>query len=778
MKINHTLTSKSKLHAGFSSILVVISVGMGLLIILVSMYENTVESQAVEKKILQKNDYQQREDAFLRALTTIIPNKAMICMQDDSMTIRDELSWEAIMEEALSISNSHSAVDPDVAQSLGLDTLRNANVTNTQVDASKVVTPLAKAAYQGPESDEVTGHWEDITVREWVDGYTIPGEWVDGYTKPREWVDGYYISFWWYGREFRYWVEGYWKEGETVEGYWTEPTYVEGYWVEKTERQWVEDNVIANPDPGVTGNLVTSGTNQAASSSYPPPLECTSEDYVIDSHYPMVSYTKQYGKTATGWVADNVDEYPLYNRVLAPNVHFNYQNNNRLIAKHNWWAFELGHSRNDKDKTKLTLRTKKYLISLYEVPSQLAINASSYTALGKHADGTAWANIQTEGGIFAEKIKTQGSFSADYLSSRKGVSLSNRSNIGGTTGSGAGNNPFASHAREIAESKGQVFPISSASDGGRVAFIPINRGLDFYDRYAGTGSSWEGTNSVSPTSWDYYSIGAKQCTMRMDVIDVASSTNQTPTAIRFSYSANGTMTSEEFIQGDSWPDPATADGEAFPFHIKTTSSGRPAIAFYSDRLKDYLASKGADQYTTNNCISINVDYPGNASIRKPSFPSEADDIAVILTEAEDFTAYTKGFSIVTNLRLIIADDTNITSTTPPSGVTVPSGEEYYPPLSMFAPEKRYGDSGTAVPVTIEGQIGSMAKGNSSPTRIADLKSGPDDEVIPENIRADLHPIVNPAALPPITMMNWMVVVREIHPKFSPAEDGVGTSMTQ
>jgi hypothetical protein len=754
-------------RAGFASLLVVMSVGMGLLLILVSMYKGTIESQAVEKKFILKNDYQQREEAFLRALTTIIPNKAMICMQDNSADSSENLNWESIMQEALTLSNSHTAVSSTVSDNLGLEGMRSANFTNSQLEANNVVTALTKVPYIGENHEVVTGHYEDVVVRQEVPGYSIPGEWVEGYSEPREWIAGHYVWYRWYNNWYRYWVRGRWKKGATVAGYWTDPTWVEATWTQTTEQQWVETSVENDVDPNVTGNLVSSGTNRSASQSYPPPLECSEADHVSDSHFPIVSYNKRYGKTATGWVGDNVEDHPQYNRVLAPNVHFNYQKNNRLIAKHNWWAFELGHSKHDNAKTKLQSRAKKYLISLYEVPSQLAINASSYITLGKHEDGSSWSNIQSEGGIFGGKIRTEGSFSAEFISSRKGVQLSDDSNIGGTTGSSAGNNPFASHAREIAESKGHTFPIASAADGGRIAFIPINRGLDFYDRYVGTGTSDQGTNSISPTSWDYYSIGAKQCTMSIDVIDVASSNDQTPTVIRFRYSVDGVMTTEEFAKGTTWPDEASEDGLLFPFHTQTSADGRPSIAYHAGRLKDFLALRGAGQYTVNNTLSINVDYVNNVSIRKPTFPCAVDDIAVILLDASDFSAYTKGFSIVTNLRFIIADDTNITPITPPADITVAAGELYYPPLSMFAPEKRYGDSNTPVPVQIEGQLGSMAKNNTTPTRIADLKSGPNSEVVPENISATLRPILNPAALPPITMMNWMVVVREIHPKFVP-----------
>ena len=57
---------------------------------------------------------------------------------------------------------------------------------------------------------------------------------------------------------------------------------------------------------------------------------------------------------------------------------------------------------------------------------------------------------------------------------------------------------------------------------------------------------------------------------------------------------------------------------------------------------------------------MNVDYINNLDINKPSFPSIADDLAVMLIEARDLTAFTDGFSLVTNMRLIFTDDVNIT----------------------------------------------------------------------------------------------------------------------
>ncbi|MFK7910274.1 MAG: hypothetical protein AB8F34_06685 [Akkermansiaceae bacterium] len=624
-----------------------------------------------------KADYQQREEAFLRALVTIVPNKAMLCMQDNSQpwATREQLRWNQIIDEALALSNSNAAVDPTIASSLGINNMRDGNVANSQLARNTIVKPLNYVNYGGF-------------------------------------------------------------------------SYV---------------------------NAVTSGTNIVATRDFPPPLECSDWEQLRDAFYPIVSHHKKYGSSSTGWVEDSVEDYPQYNRVRAPKLHFHYQDGDYLIAKHNWWAFELSFADQDVTNTKLKSRKKRYLLSLYEIPSQLPISASTFTSFGTHLDGSEWSNISLQGGVFAEKVETAGSFSTDSISSRQGVTVSAGTTVNGNvTGNASGSNPLSGNAREQFQSAGNVFPITSSSDGGRVAFVPINRGLEFYDHLAGSGDGPESINAVSPTSWDYYSIGAKQCKMRLTVTDVVAASDQTPTEIEFSYYADdpsdgnpGAMVTETFTKGTNWPDETEDSGETFPFHVENSSSGRPCVSIYIQRLAAYLQSKNAGDLEINNSLSVNADYVNNASITKPPFPSAGGDMAVLLQDGKDLTMFPKGFSMVSNMRLIIADDLNITPAPTPDGMVLPAGEEFHPPLSLFAPEKRYGDSGIALKIDIQGQLGSLAKNNTTPVRIADLKSGVSDEVIPGNITAALKQINHPAELPPINMMNWMVVIREIHPKYMP-----------
>ena len=127
---------------GFASLLVVTSVGIALLILLISMYKNTADAHDIQKNNLLKNDYQQREDAFLRALTNIIPNRAILCMQDDPEN-KESLQWKSIIEEALVMSNSRQALAPEVADSLGITNVRSGNSSDSNLELGAIISALA-----------------------------------------------------------------------------------------------------------------------------------------------------------------------------------------------------------------------------------------------------------------------------------------------------------------------------------------------------------------------------------------------------------------------------------------------------------------------------------------------------------------------------------------------------------------------------------------------------------------------------------------------------------
>ena len=62
----------------------------------------------------------------------------------------------------------------------------------------------------------------------------------------------------------------------------------------------------------------------------------------------------------------------------------------------------------------------------------------------------------------------------------------------------------------VQEGRADFMPVFLSSESGRAAFIPINRGADFFDRYRHAPES----QTVSPTTRNNYSVGAMQCAMR------------------------------------------------------------------------------------------------------------------------------------------------------------------------------------------------------------------------------------------------------------------------
>ena len=109
-----------------------------------------------------------------------------------------------------------------------------------------------------------------------------------------------------------------------------------------------------------------------------------------------------------------------------------------------------------------------------------------------------------------------------------------------------------------------------------------------------------------------------------------------------------------------------------PFEIKSLASGQICVAVYPTRIPAFLTTIGAANTATNSSIAVNVDYSNtglNDSNRKPYIPCTDNDYGLIMKECNDLTGFTKGFSLVTNLRLYIGDDFNVISATPPTGYT-------------------------------------------------------------------------------------------------------------
>lgn len=744
---------------GYISVLMVLSVGTILSLLTIYAYRRASQAQRVQAQIQLRVDYSEKEEAILRSIVAITPNRAIRAMQsgsDVSDTTRNPLRWENIFTESLVLANARTSISPAMVTSLNIPNLR-------------------------------VGNTGDSTL-----------------TRARE---------------------------------------------------------IFRPISTETG-FVSPGTNRTLGTGYPVPQTCT--DATTNTRnllYPIISNQKSYGTLAQAGVGLPVGNYWNYNLLKYPQINFGYTKPGEdFVARRNWWAFSVDVADNDDNATFLARNKRDFVLSIYEIPSQLPISASSYMSLGEYSGGAAWQNITIDGGIFAGKAETKGNTAISALSSRRGMTLSSGTTIGGQSFT---NSPFTPGLRESYQiTTGAFFPVSLASESGRAAFVPINRGPEFFDRFAHAAES----NVLSTTTWNNYTVGAMQAAMQLDIIAVRSSTNPEPTIWRFSAYERGTTTGAQRITSVEGADYATLPGRPLgftqiaaegasvnlnnldggkpvdllygegtgytmlrkqigtikfdnatfgdpnvgtvkkgfwrpvakgPFEAKKNGGGQDCMAFYPERLPAFLdaaggapvghssvagpfgpgiANSGLAATNTsyaffNNSVCINVDYTTtglNNPVRyRPNIPSKDTDFyGVILQECADLRAYTKGFSMVTNLRTYIGDDFNVVATTPPSGYTPlvttanPTGR-YLPPCSIFTPELRYGVEVNPYRVSVGGQIGSLASDSiANPVHPLDTKFRGGAAIAANQITMNLSQIRHPAEVPPIAMMNWLILLEE------------------
>jgi hypothetical protein len=743
------ITPSRRHQAGYVSVVLVLATGAILTMLTISAYRRAIASQTVQSQVQLRVDYSEKEEAILRSIVALTPNRAIRAMQAGSNTtgIKGPLRWRNIFTESLDLANARTSISSDLAASLNLTNAKSGNLGN-----STLATP-----------DRIFSQ-------------------------------------------------------------------------------------IAGVNDNQDTTYASSGINRSLGAGYPVPLTTSNPTTInLDRSYPLITRDKQYGSLAQSGVGLPVDTYPDFNLLPYPAINFGYAKPGEpFVAKRNWWAFSVDIADHDNDKTSLALSRRDFVLSIYEIPSQLSISASSYMALGQHASGEAWQNVQIDGGMFVGKAAVEGNTAINSLAIRRGMTMSSGTTIGGESFTAS---PFAPGVREAYQvTNGTFFPVSLASESGRAAFIPINRGASYFDRFdplendpveASGVRNHYANNVLSPTTWNNYSIGAQQCAMRIDITQVQSSTNREPTMLRFQYlltdgtresmnmpltsavmttlppgyvaicSENESYTFSEpvdvaygiaggytFRQGltgkidfnnDTFGDPKEGDIKQgywrprSPYDVKPGPGGQNCVTVYPERISPFLATIGAAGPDINNSLAVNVDYSVtglNDATMKPSIPCTVNDYGVILRECADLTPFTKGFSLVTNLRLYIGDDFNTVPATPPAGYTPavtasnPTGR-FMPPCSLFTPEKRYGVDVDPFAVTLGGQIGSLAKADkvkdtdadAPVVRPLDSKNLSGNAIDADRITVNLSQIRHPAELPPITMMNWLILLEERRKEF-------------
>ena len=122
-------SSPRRAKAGYISTLLVLSTGAVLSILTVYAYKSAFVSQGVQAQVQLRVDYSEKEEAILRSIVAITPNRSIRAMQSGSnasATVSDPLRWQNIFTESLVLANARTAISSELLASIGLN-LRQAN---------------------------------------------------------------------------------------------------------------------------------------------------------------------------------------------------------------------------------------------------------------------------------------------------------------------------------------------------------------------------------------------------------------------------------------------------------------------------------------------------------------------------------------------------------------------------------------------------------------------------------------------------------------------------
>lgn len=659
-----------KTRRGLVTVINTVVISGFCLALMAMAFRASIRSLEAQKKVQLQIDYEQREQAFLRAVVGLAPAYAANTMMSGANANAANTSFNSLFTEAGGYAKMDTALSPAVRAALvAADPELGAPITANTGDTARSTT----ASY-------VAGNVGGIAGR--MQSYTAPGTAVGG-TYPVQ--------------------------------------------------------------------MATLGAANA--------------NATMD--YPILSSDYRYGVLSGG--LGSADYYS--DTVLYPDIHFGYANPGQpFIARHHWWQMYLHAQSQDAAVTgvgNLATTSKEYIVSLYEIPAQLAISSAAFTNLGNNIDVDWDSEVSVTGRVFAQSANIAAGSNLAGLSTTEGVSAFNGGSVGATGNQVDSTAAAEATAREVYEATnaGTYYPISKSSDYARSMFLPINPGIDFFDRFADEASVAASNGRLSAEDWFQYSRGCQQCVMKLDIVDTNGVGDQTPTDMDFTYStAGGRTRTINFSSAVPTPagfeplDPVTfadnyaAQGLELPFEVARTNDNRPGVHVYLDRLVAYLMhveGEGAfTLFSRNHSLVVNPDYNAlNGNVLKPGFPSNVGDIGLVLKGCNDLTAFPNGFSLVTNLRLYLNENLN----------QVGYAAGTFPPLSIFAPEQRFGSTSALRYVRLNGSLGSLSQSGAG-VDIANIRAIGNNAATAGQLSANLKPIGSLAELPPVNMMNWLVVV--------------------
>jgi len=475
---------------------------------------------------------------------------------------------------------------------------------------------------------------------------------------------------------------------------------------------------------------------------------------------------------------------------------------NYFIARRVWWTIPVVYQTTQQTEEAIKAGTNvkrypsapaNYVLSVYEIPSQLPISGNADLQIG----GTAWGSgISVTGSISTSGNQIQlygGTYNG--VSSRQKVPVINSTTVGGVTYSsdstGSAFDQLGTREQmALTQTPGAAAPVAVTGNDGKVLIMPVlplrNGALspnDFYMAAPGT-----------PTHWDLYARPYYRCRIRI-IISGTDSNLIYNSLTGVTNTAAGKITVQIIAQPDavSKPDQILGflDSAATllpPITQTSIASPNPKLVSYGMNYTSTNKGKGPppgnyplDSYDRNILV---IDIPtmitalikalgqgspaqlysiyigSNPTIEPAAALSTTSDPGIAITDTHDLSAFTRGLSIVTNQTLYLLDAFN--QGPPPPPLPPPQ-----PPTSIYAPQIRYSIS--VIPqVNLTGQVAVVPTPGPTPVNPLSFTSGNGTSISSSNIIAKLTEVTDPTpwsvtsptGLPPITALSLLFTVEK------------------
>jgi hypothetical protein len=542
------------------------------------------------------------------------------------------------------------------------------------------------------------------------------------------------------------------------------------------------------PWGGTTGlaNVVNAANSTAVQ---PPTLVWVSNANI--SATAATTYPQQFflGSQMSASGTSNTSPSGRWTQIAFPNIRFGLMRpGSSMVSRRVWWRipvlYQTAQTAVEAPGTsRFPAAPANYILSIYEIPSQLPITGNANIQLGLNSDGSSWGDttssgsqVQINGSIYGDAVQLNGGTYSSGISSRRQVNIAQASSVAGENFTdNTYNNLGVREQKDLTRTIGAA-PVSVAGDNGKALLVSLLPGQDFY-----LPASASYLPATAPTAWDLYARPYFHCRLRIMISGTISDPNSDPTQ-QFNYSGGQFNTT-----GNAGAITVTVsylpDTAGFPDAVFGVPDGSLWTTKVYQQTKNVVGTNGVPPngvllqtlqngpvliYTTTNTGNAAIDanileidllnlysilglnpsqcysiYIGCAPTQNPNNKAP-QSLGVVIMDADNLSAFTNGLSIVTPQRLYLIGNFNTT------GV----------PTSLYATDLRYGIDGVPAQITMTGQvsISQVTQNSSTAVNPVGFVNGANAAITGAGNTYKLNAITNPKGIPPITRLNLLFAI--------------------